>query len=99
MFLMLFMLSLNFTDQGIRSIKDTSKRIKAARDLAKKFGAEIKQLYLTTGQYDLIVFVEAPSGDHIAKFALAVGSLGNIRSRTSRLWTEEEYLKIVSELP
>ena len=92
---MLFMLSLNFTDQGIRSIKDTSKRIKAARDLAKKFGAEMKQLYLTTGQYDLIVFVEAPSGDHIAKFALAVGSLGNIRSRTSRLWTEEEYLKIV----
>jgi uncharacterized protein with GYD domain len=99
MFLMLFMLSLNFTDQGIRSIKDTSKRIKAARDLAKKIGAEMKQLYLTTGQYDLIVFVEAPSGDHIAKFALAVGSLGNIRSRTSRLWTEEEYLKIVSELP
>jgi uncharacterized protein with GYD domain len=99
MFLMLFMLSLNFTDQGIRSIKDTSKRIKAARDLAKKLGAEMKQLYLTTGQYDLIVFVEAPSGDHIAKFALAVGSLGNIRSRTSRLWTEEEYLKIVSELP
>jgi uncharacterized protein with GYD domain len=67
--------------------------------LAKKLGAEMKQLYLTTGQYDLIVFVEAPSGDHIAKFALAVGSLGNIRSRTSRLWTEEEYLKIVSELP
>ena len=96
---MLFMLSLNFTDQGIRSIKDTSKRIKAARDLAKKLGAEMKQLYLTTGQYDLIVFVEAPSGDHIAKFALAVCSLGNIRSRTSRLWTEEEYLKIVSELP
>ena len=96
---MLFMLSLNFTDQGIRSIKDTPKRIKAARDLAKKLGAEMKQLYLTTGQYDLIVFVEAPSGDHIAKFALAVGSLGNIRSRTSRLWTEEEYLKIVSELP
>ena len=86
---MLFMLSLNFTDQGIRSIKDTSKRIKAARDLAKKLGAEMKQLYLTTGEHDLVVFVEAPSGDHIAKFALAVGSLGNIRSRTSRLWTEE----------
>jgi uncharacterized protein with GYD domain len=96
---MLFMLSLNFTDQGIRSIKDTSKRIKAARDLAKKLGAEMKQLYLTTGEHDLVVFVEASSGDHIAKFALAVGSLGNIRSRTSRLWTEEEYVKMVSELP
>jgi uncharacterized protein with GYD domain len=59
---MLFMLSLNFTDQGIRSIKDTSKRINAARDLAKKLGAEMKQLYLTTGEHDLVVFVEAPSG-------------------------------------
>jgi uncharacterized protein with GYD domain len=96
---MLFMLSLNFTDQGIRSIKDTSKRINVARDLAKKLGAEMKQLYLTTGEHDLVVFVEAPSGDHIAKFALAVGSLGNIRSGTSRLWTEEEYVKMVSELP
>jgi uncharacterized protein with GYD domain len=51
------------------------------------------------GHPALVVFVEAPSGDHIAKFALAVGSLGNIRSRTSRLWTEEEYVKMVSELP
>ncbi len=96
---MLFMLSLNYTDQGIRTIKDAPKRRQAAADLAKKVGAEIKQVYLTSGDTDLVIFIEAPSGDHIAKFALGLGSQGNVRSRTSRVWTREEFDKIISELP
>ena len=94
-----FMLSLNWTDQGIRSIKDAPKRSQAARDLAKKVGVEIKQIYLTSGDSDLVVFVDTPNGDNVAKFALALGALGNVRTRTARAWTQEEYLKIVSELP
>jgi uncharacterized protein with GYD domain len=94
-----FMLSLNFTDQGIRAIKQASKRAKAARELGKKLGVEIKQLYLTSGDSDLVVFVETPSGDNVAKFALALGSLGNVRTRTARAWSAEEYQKIISELP
>ena len=96
---MLFMLSINFTDQGRRTIKDAPKRTQGARDLAKKLGVEIKQIYLSSGESDLITIVDAPSGDNIAKMALALGSLGNVRTRTSRLWSEAEYLKIVSELP
>ena len=94
-----FMMSLNWTDQGIRSIKDSPKRSQAARDLAKKLGVEIKHLYLTSGDSDLVIFVDAPSGDNVAKFALAVSSLGNVRTRTARAWSAEEYQKIVSELP
>jgi uncharacterized protein with GYD domain len=94
-----FMMSLNWTDQGIRSIKDSPKRSQAARDLAKKVGVEIKHLYLTSGDSDLVIFVDAPSGDNVAKFALAVSSLGNVRTRTAGAWSAEEYQKIVSELP
>jgi uncharacterized protein with GYD domain len=94
-----FMMLLNWTDQGIRSIKDSPKRSQAARDLAKKVGVEIKHLYLTSGDSDLVIFVDAPSGDNVAKFALAVSSLGNVRTRTARAWSTEEYQKIVSELP
>ena len=96
---MLFMLAISFTDQGRRTIKDAPKRTQGARDLAKKLGVEIKQIYLSSGESDLITIVDAPSGDSIAKMALALGSLGNVRTRTSRLWSEDEYLKIVSELP
>jgi uncharacterized protein with GYD domain len=94
-----FMMSLNWTDQGIRAIKESPKRSEAARDLAKKVGVEIKHLYLTAGDTDLVLFVDAPSGENVAKFALAVSSLGNVRTRTARAWSAEEYRKIISELP
>jgi uncharacterized protein with GYD domain len=94
-----FMMSLNWTDQGIRAVKDSPKRSEAARELAKKVGVEIKHLYLTSGDSDLVIFVEAPSGDNVAKFALAVSSLGNVRTRTVRAWSADEYRKLISELP
>jgi uncharacterized protein with GYD domain len=94
-----FILSLNWTDQGIRSVKDSPKRAEAARDLAKKVGVEIKQVFLTSGEADLLLIVETPSGDNVAKFALALGAQGNVRSRTARAWTETEYQKLISTLP
>jgi hypothetical protein len=48
---------------------------------------------------DLVIFVDAPSGDNVAKFALAVSSLGNVRTRTVRAWSADEYRKLISELP
>ncbi|MFI4987026.1 MAG: GYD domain-containing protein [Alphaproteobacteria bacterium] len=95
----MFILSLSFTDQGIRTIKDASKRVKGARELAKKLGVEVKQVYLTSGDSDLVVIVDTPSGDNVAKFALALGARGNVRTRTARAWTESEYIKLISELP
>jgi uncharacterized protein with GYD domain len=74
-------------------------RVQAARDLAKKMGVEIKHVYLTAGDSDLVLFVDTPNGDNVAKFALALGSKGNVHTRTGRAWTEAEFLKLVSELP
>jgi uncharacterized protein with GYD domain len=94
-----FMLSLNWTDQGIRGVKDAPKRAQASRDLAKKMGVEIKQVYLTSGESDLVIFVDTESGDNVAKYALALGAMGNVRTRTARAWPEAEYMKMVAELP
>ncbi len=96
---MIFILSLNWTDQGIRSIKDAPKRAQAARELGKKVGVEIKQVYLTSGESDLVVIVETASGDNMAKFAMALGMQGNVRTRTARAWPMEEFQKLVAELP
>jgi uncharacterized protein with GYD domain len=94
-----FILTINWTDQGIRAVKDAPKRAEAARALAKKVGVEIKEAYLTSGEHDLLIITEAPQGDNVTKFALAIGSLGNVRTRTSRAWTEAEWTKLISELP
>jgi uncharacterized protein with GYD domain len=69
-----FIMSLNWTDQGIRNVKDSPKRAKAARELAGKVGVEIKQLFLTSGDADLVLVVDTPDGDNVAKFAMALGS-------------------------
>ncbi len=94
-----FILTLNWTDQGIRGVKDAPKRSQAAKEMAKKLGVEVKQVYLTSGEHDLLIIVESPSGDNVAKFALATGSLGNVRTNTARAWSEPEFQKLMSELP
>ena len=96
---MLFISSLNWTDQGIRNVKDAPKRAQAARDIAKKVGVEIRELYLTSGESDMVAILETDKGDNVAKFAMAISSLGNVRTRTARAWTASEMQKLISELP
>jgi uncharacterized protein with GYD domain len=95
----LFIVSLNWTDQGIRAVKDAPKRSESAKALAKKLGINIKEVYLTSGESDLVAILDARSGDDVAKFAMAIGSQGNVRTKTARAWTEAEYTKLISELP
>ncbi len=94
-----FILSLSWTDQGIRSVKEWPRRGKAARDLAGKFGVDIKQVYVTSGETDVLAIVESANGDNVAKFVVAVAALGNVRTRTARAWTESEFEKLISEVP
>ena len=94
-----FVCSLGWTEQGIKAIKDAPKRAKAARKLAEKFGVDIKQVYMTNGNDDLMIIMETANGDNIAKFALALSSQGNVRTRTVRAWSEEEMVKLIAELP
>ena len=94
-----FIMSLNWTEQGIRSVKETPRRSQAARELGKKMGVDIKATYLTTGDSDLLAIVEAANDDTIAKFAMTMAAAGNVRTRTVRAWPEAEALKLIAELP
>jgi len=96
---MIFIVTASWTDQGIRSVKEAPKRVQAAREAAKKMGIEVKHIFLTSGESDLLLIVEAANGDSVAKFAMARGALGNVRTRTVRGWTEAEMTKLISELP
>jgi uncharacterized protein with GYD domain len=94
-----FICALGWTEQGVKSIKDVPKRAKAARKLAEKLGVDIKQVYMTNGQDDLLVIMETANGDNVAKFALALSAQGNVRTRTMRAWSEEEMAKLIAGLP
>lgn len=95
----IYIMLMNYTEQGIRNIKGSPKRADAARFLAKSCGAELKDLYRTMGEYDLIGIVEAEKDDAVAKFALALGSIGNVRSTSLKAFTEQEYRNIIETLP
>jgi len=88
----------SWTDQGIRNVKDSPGRVDAARKLAKKYGCELQDFYMAIGAYDMVVTIEAPDDDSMAKFALALGAAGNVRTTTLKAFTEDSYRKIVAAL-
>ena len=88
----------NFTDQGIRNVKDSPDRYEAFRAMAEKVGVKVKGFYYTIGHYDMVLIVEG--SDEAAMTAmLKVGSLGNVRTETLRGFSVEEMRKIVGKLP
>jgi uncharacterized protein with GYD domain len=88
----------NFTEQGIRSVKDSTKRADAVKEAAKKFGATMPQIYWTMGAFDLVAVVEAPDDMSATAFALAIGMAGNIRGQTLRAFNKDEMNGILGKL-
>jgi uncharacterized protein with GYD domain len=95
-YLMLF----SFTQQGIEKIKESPARVEAAKKTIRQIGGEFRAFYGILGsQYDTLFIVEAPSDEKIAEMALAIATLGNVRTQTHRLFSEGEFGRMISSLP
>ena len=93
-----FIILVNFTDQGIRNVKDSPDRYEAFKTLAEKVGGKVKGVYYTMGHYDMVLIVEG--SDEAAMTAmLKVGSLGNVRTETLRGFSVEEMRNIIGKMP
>lgn len=88
----------SFTDQGIRGVKDTTKRADAVRELAKKFGVTAKEFYWTLGSYDVVAIYDAPDDASMTAFGLAIGAAGNVRTQTLRAFSREEMNGVLGRL-
>ena len=86
---------LNWTDQGIRKVKETTKRAEAFQALAQKTKVKVREIHWTTGRYDVVVIMEAPD-DHLM---LALGTLGNVKSETLRAYSAKEMAEILKGIP
>jgi uncharacterized protein with GYD domain len=93
-----YILLMNFTDQGIRKVKDSPKRADAFKDMAKKCGATVKDVFWTLGEYDVVAIVEAPDDVSMTALGLSSGALGNIRTRTLRAFAEADMRTILSKM-
>ena len=90
---------IQYTQQGLQRIKDSPSRLDAARKAYEQAGGKLKDFYLVMGEYDIVAVADLPNDEAAAKIALILGSAGNIRSRTSRAFTEAEFRKLIQSLP
>ena len=89
---------MNWTDQGIRTAKESVQRRDQANALAEKHGASIEQVYWTVGPYDLVTIIEAPDDESATAMLLELGSAGNLRTTTLRAYGREEMSGIIQRL-
>ena len=93
-----YVLLANWTEQGIRGVKESPRRLDTAKKALKEMGGEFKSVFLTLGDYDLVVIYEAPDDAVAARFNLQLGMLGNIRTRTMKAFPEAAYREIITSL-
>ncbi len=89
---------MNWTDQGIRTARDTVHRRDQADALAEKYGARIEQTYWTVGPYDIVAILEAPDDESATAMLLELGSQGNLRTTTLRAYGHDEMQGIIQRL-
>ncbi len=89
---------LSWTEQGVRSVKDSPSRLEAAKKTIRELGGELKSFHMTMGSHDMVVILEAPNDEAVARFALTIGQGGNVRTQTLKAFTETQYRDIVGSL-
>ncbi len=89
---------LNYTEQGIKNMKDSPARLKKATEAIRAAGGQLKTFYLTLGSYDAVVISEFPDDVTAARALLAIVAGGAVRTQTLRAFDDGEYRAIVAGL-
>ena len=88
----------NFTDQGIRNVKDSVKRAETFKELAKGAGVTVKDLYWTLGQYDIVAIADAQDEMTVTALGLTLAKAGNVRTQTLRAFSATDMTKILAKV-
>jgi uncharacterized protein with GYD domain len=89
---------IQFTDKGIRNVKDTVRRDEASMAEAESMGMKIVEAFWTMGAYDVVVLLDAPDDETMSAFALKVGALGSVKTHTMRAFSREEMEGILAKI-
>jgi uncharacterized protein with GYD domain len=87
-----------FTDQGVRNVKESTKRAEAFKEMAKRAGTTVKEVYWTLGAYDIVTIVEAPDDAAVTALLLSAGALGNVRTQSLRAFSADEMGRILAKM-
>jgi uncharacterized protein with GYD domain len=90
---------LSFTEKGIQDVRKTTQRAAAAKEVGKRLGVNMKDIYWTLGAHDIVCVLEADDEQALTAFELAIAQQGNVRSQSLRAFTAAEMDKILAKLP
>ena len=93
-----YVVLINWTEQGVKNVRESPRRLDAAKKLMTEMGGSFKEFYLTMGDYDMVAVCEAPDDAVAARFALQLGMGGNVRTRTLKAFPEAAYREIINSL-
>ena len=93
-----YIVLVNWTDQGVKAVQESPKRLDAAKKVLADMGGEFQEFYLTMGEFDMVGVCNAPDDAVMARFALKLGMMGNVRTRTLKAFPENAYREIVNSL-
>jgi uncharacterized protein with GYD domain len=88
----------HFTEQGIRDVKDTTKRADALGEMAKQVGGSLREAFWTIGRYDSVAILDLPNDEAMVALGLKVGKQGNVRTETLRAFSKSEMAQILSKV-
>jgi uncharacterized protein with GYD domain len=94
-----FMATITFTDQGIKSIRETTRRAAAFKAAAKKMGVKVVDVYWCLGPCDGVLIFEAPDADTATSAMLFLAAQGNVKTQTAQVFTAGEIEKILAATP
>ncbi len=93
-----YILLINWTEQGISKINESSDRYSAFKSSVENAGGKLIGGYYTFGEYDVVLIIEAPNDEVVMSLMLKVGSYGNVRTKTLKAFTAEEGKTIIKDL-
>jgi uncharacterized protein with GYD domain len=93
-----YILMINWTEQGIRQVRESPKRLDAARKSLEAMGGSFKDFYLTMGEFDMVAVCEAPDDAVFARFVMTLGTSGSVRTRTMKAFPESAYRELIATL-
>lgn len=93
-----YIMLMNWTEQVMRNLKESPRRLDAAKKALRDMGGDFKAFYMTMGDYDTVAVYEAPDDAVAARFTMQLGRMGNVRTRTMKAFPEAAYREMMATL-
>jgi len=94
-----YIILMNYTDQGVRNIKQSPTLIETGDKALVALGGRLIGAYPVMGEYDRVAIIELPSDEIAMTTVLGLNAAGNVRTKTLKAFTNEQFTEMIKKMP